>query len=182
MRGNRAFTLVELIAVVAIASIFVGIAAPSLHHFVLRTKLSSSTNQWIEALYLARSRAIKSGRSVVVCKASDAACATTGDWSQGWMIFEDANHDGYCRDADADGTCDEDHGAITIVDHPFHDARISIVGNTHVARRIRFNPLGGTPGYNGIFTICGTSETGVQVVLHTTGRIRRRGSDSDCSR
>ena len=58
MRGNRGFTLIELMVVCAVVAILVGVAAPSLNHFVQTNRLSNETNSLVSALNLARSEAI----------------------------------------------------------------------------------------------------------------------------
>lgn len=181
MRASRAFTLIDLLAAIAVLTIVLAIGVPSLKNLVHRTQTKDATNRLVRALHLARSYAIKNGRSTVICKAAALACAQTGDWSQGWLIFEDRDHDGRCADTDRDGQCDADGGLIVRADHALTEDPIQITGNSHVSRRVRFSPIGATPGYNGKFTICGThSVDGDRLILHTTGRMRSIQIDELC--
>ena len=77
MRSNRGFTLIELMVVCAVVAILVGVAAPSLNHFVQTNRLSNETNSLVSALNLARSEAINLRSPVTVC-----ASNTAGDDSK----------------------------------------------------------------------------------------------------
>jgi type IV fimbrial biogenesis protein FimT len=51
-----------------------------------------------DALAEARSQAIRLGKRVTVCKSDGSDCATSGDWSQGWITFVDTTRSGTdCR-------------------------------------------------------------------------------------
>ena len=81
------FTLLELIVVIAIASILLGIAIPSFTSIIRSTRLTTYTNDFVTALNLARSEAIKRGVSVTVRKLGS-------NWENGWNVFADSNSDG----------------------------------------------------------------------------------------
>jgi prepilin-type N-terminal cleavage/methylation domain-containing protein len=91
------FTLLELLVVVAIASILAAIAVPAFSEFIDNEKVNALTTEFASSVTLTRSAAIKSGVPVVLCASSDAsACAT--DWNKGWIAFQDDDRDG-TRDA-----------------------------------------------------------------------------------
>lgn len=92
------FTLVELMVTVAIVAILAAIALPSFSTSIRNSRLASTTNEFIAAINLARSEAVKSNRTGQVCASSDGATCGT-DWSQGWIVWSDANGNG---DPDAD--------------------------------------------------------------------------------
>jgi type IV fimbrial biogenesis protein FimT len=92
----KGFTLVELMVVIAITGILTAVAIPQYTQYrasrmvrVLSSSLSSSFR-------LARSEAIRRGRDVTICRTEDPdanppACATNaGDWTTGWIVFEDS--------------------------------------------------------------------------------------------
>ena len=87
------FSLIELLVVIAIAAILTGLAVPSFQGMIASSNLTSTTNDLIATLARAKSDAIRRGKRVTVCMSADgAACATTGDWTQGWILFNDDVH------------------------------------------------------------------------------------------
>jgi len=87
------FSLIELLVVIAIAAILAGLAVPSFQSMIASSNLTSTTNDLITTLARAKSDAIRRGQRVTVCMSADgAACATTGDWTQGWIMFNDDDH------------------------------------------------------------------------------------------
>ena len=83
------FTLLELMIVVAIAGIVMAIGVPSFQSITTNNRIAANTNEFITALNLARSEAVKRGATVSVCKNED--CDGTGSWSDGWVILDDNN-------------------------------------------------------------------------------------------
>lgn len=87
------FTLVELMITVVIASILMGLAAPSFVNFVKNNRLSSQANGLMADLAFTRSEAVKRGANITICRASDpfAACTgSAGPWSTGWIVIDGA--------------------------------------------------------------------------------------------
>lgn len=100
-----AFSLTELMIVIAILALVAGIAAPSLRDMIVTSRISKMTSQLHGALLLARSEAIARGGNVVICRAVGAdvipACTLVNSnplvntgWAQGWIIFYDGNNNG----------------------------------------------------------------------------------------
>lgn len=86
-------TLLELLVAVAVAAVLLGTGVPALRGLVLDARLASATNALVHAVHLARQAAWHRARDVVVCRSTDGArCAAPGDWSSGWIVFE--NRDG----------------------------------------------------------------------------------------
>lgn len=95
MRASLGVTLLELMISVAILAIVSTIAVPgfsSLRHNAERT---TAVNNFIHALYLARSEAIKRGAVVSLCKSGDGlTCMNRApEWSTGWMVFVNDDRD-----------------------------------------------------------------------------------------
>lgn len=92
---NKGFTLVELLIALAIAAILITLAVPGLQSFLQNNKIVSATNKLSASLNLARLEAVKRGVKVSVCPTANAAFTACGDntqWSDGWIIFVDADN------------------------------------------------------------------------------------------
>ncbi len=87
---SRGFTIIELMVVLAIAAILAAAAIPSMTEIVRRNTQESVINDLAGALAFARSEAINRGQKVSVCQsANGTSCATSGDWTAGWIVFVD---------------------------------------------------------------------------------------------
>ena len=155
---------------VAIVSIVAATAAPSLSSLVRSIQTTSISNTFISQLQLARSEAIKRNDRVVLCKsATGAACANSGEWSQGWIVFHDANNN---AQLDSGETVIRQEGPI------YGGMRFS--GNRNVAHYVSYMPTGvaklvGGAFQAGTFDLCESSvQNGVvtQIVLSSTGNPR----------
>ncbi|MDE2430234.1 MAG: GspH/FimT family pseudopilin [Burkholderiales bacterium] len=106
MTKQRAFTLIELLAVISIIAIVTSIAIPSFQSFIFTNRISTTTSALHGALLLTRSEAIKRGAPVTICRSENAdslnptcsasnsnAVSNTG-WGSGWIIFVDLNRNG----------------------------------------------------------------------------------------
>jgi len=169
-RAQRGFTLVELLAVLAIAAILAGTAVPPMVGFIRSAKLTSATNDFIASIVMARSEAAKRGARVAMCKSADGqACASSGGWEQGWIVFHDVNGDG-SRQA----------GEQVL----WHEAAIAtdlrVLGNLTVAKYVSYSPTGEAKLAGGAFqagtiTLCNalsTSDNARQIVINSAGRPR----------
>lgn len=164
------FTLVELMAVLAVAAVLAGGAAPSMTGLVRSIQLSSASNDLLGGLLLARTEAMKRGGRVVLCKTPDGtACADTGGWEQGWMVFHDKNNN---------GTREESEAVIHHVQALTQGLRAT--GNLSVARYVSYAPSGATKLVSGGFqagtlTLCRQSDSAGdarQIILAAGGRPR----------
>ena len=102
---QAAFTLTELMIVIAIVAIVAGIGIPSFKDMVVTNRITRMTSELHGALLLARSEAITRGGNVVMCRAVNAdvlpACTNVNSnpmvntgWAEGWIIFFDGNNNG----------------------------------------------------------------------------------------
>lgn len=88
----RGFTLIELMVTLTVLAIVLGLAAPSLASLLASNRISTQTNEFIGALNLARSEAVRRGQPVTLLAAAD-------NYSQGWTVFPDANGNGAAASA-----------------------------------------------------------------------------------
>jgi type IV fimbrial biogenesis protein FimT len=167
---SRGFTVIEVLAVMAIAAILVGVGAPAMTATLRSVELSSATNDLMGSLLLARSEAVKRKGRVVLCKSPDgASCAQAGGWQQGWIVFHDANNNGL-REA----------GEVLIVQQEALSTNLRLTGNVNVANYVSFAPNGATKLVGGNFqagtlTVCNQSleaEEARQIVVNAVGRAR----------
>lgn len=99
MKSLAGFTLVELLATVAVMSILAMVAVPGIQGFLVDSRLSSASVSLRSAIELARSEAMTDGRRAGVCRSanptaavpgcSDAAVGNRGgnDWGTGWIVY-----------------------------------------------------------------------------------------------
>ncbi len=171
MRGQRAFTLIELLITVAVAAIVLTVGVPTFRDTMLNNRIVTQTNELIGTLNLVRSEAIKRGMRVVVCRAAGSDCATdaTSIWEAGWLIYADNNGNG-ARDAE--------EPILRVMQRA--EGEITIRTGSTFTRWIAYQPNGVSIGNTGLgtgtFRIC--DSRGVDharfVVISITGRARIR--------
>ncbi len=166
---QHGFTLLELMITVTIAGIVVTIGVPYFRETIRQNRLTAYTNQFVSSLSLARSEAIKRGRRVVVCPSTDgAACAASGDYEQGWIVFADANP---ANNATGDA------GDVVIRVFEKMPAGMTSIGSTEVQSLVFYTPDGlaqksdGTPvGNSAKWTVCKDGKAR-EITITTIGRV-----------
>lgn len=168
--ARNGFTLVEMLSVLAVTAVLAAVAVPSFGALAASTRTSTATNDLLADLFLTRSEAMKRRLRVVMCKSRDGlACAATGGWEQGWIVFADADGDGL-RDAGE---------TLLRVQQPLGGA-LRLTGTSTVAKYVSYAPNGSTKLVGGGFqagtlTVCSASAgpaAGRLVVLSSSGRPR----------
>jgi type IV fimbrial biogenesis protein FimT len=92
MKKLFGYTLIELMAVLAVVSILVTVGLPLMNVFFESNRMISNTNDLVAGLHIARSEAIKQQMRVTLCQSDDSAsCTGTGQWEDGWIVFQDPN-------------------------------------------------------------------------------------------
>jgi type IV fimbrial biogenesis protein FimT len=168
---SHGFSLVELLVVSAIVAVVMAVALPSMAAMLANQKVGAFASALLVSLQLARNDAVTRGGTTVVCKSSDGAqCVSGGGWEQGWIVFDDANHD-----------AQRNPGERLLARQDGAPGGLSVRGNTPVARYVSYNALGSTRLVSGAlqagtFTVCTTSPIlgteSRQLVLAVTGRVR----------
>lgn len=104
MKKSAGFTLIELMVVIAIASVLMKLAAPSFKQLLQSNTISSNVNNFLADMRYARSESVRRGGGVIMCRsdAPEAASPVCGSgsgpggngWVSGWIIFIDLDGDG----------------------------------------------------------------------------------------
>jgi len=165
------FSLIELMVTLTVATILLSTAVPGFRQLIQNNKVATDVNEFVAALHLARSEAIKRGVRVSVCRSTtQTSCATTGGWEQGWIVFVD--------DKATAGTVETGeeilrvHGALT--------SGTTLRGNNNVQARVSFLASGFSGGTNGSIILCdgrvanfSTDKKFARVgIISTLGRVR----------
>lgn len=92
MKKSLGYTLIELMSILAVASILVSVGLPMMSVFFESNRMITNTNDLVAGLNIARSEAIKQQIRVTLCQSDNAtACSGTGQWEDGWIVFQDPN-------------------------------------------------------------------------------------------
>ena len=99
MERPRGFTLPEMLFVLAIVAGLLGWAVPAFRDLQRNAARTREVNQFIQAVYLARSEAIKRNGVVSLCPTLDgSACGPAGTpWHGGWIVFVNLDRDSPAR-------------------------------------------------------------------------------------
>jgi type IV fimbrial biogenesis protein FimT len=161
--NKKGFTLIELMVVLSIIGILTSLALPSFESFIRKQESSGQINHLYTSLYLARSEAVKRNQTVTICKSSTKShCG--GDWSDGWLMFEDINNNGSFDLGESLITTGQLKTGYTL--------RWSAFGSTSY---IRFDKNGMTASHNGTFKLCPADKDdrfASAVIVSKTARIR----------
>ena len=91
-RRQSGFTIVELMATIAIGTILMAIGVPSYRSITTSSRMSTEVNLLLGDIQYARSEALKEGQTVTACVSTDGASCTDGLlWHTGWIVFSDPN-------------------------------------------------------------------------------------------
>ena len=92
-REWRGFTLIELMVTLSVLAILLAIAAPSFSSLLASNRMATQSDEFIGALNLARSEAVRRGQPVALLS-NDA-----DNYSKGWKVFPDLNGNGAAASA-----------------------------------------------------------------------------------
>lgn len=98
---HQGFSLLELMAVLAVAAILVTVGLPGFGAMARQSCTVTGANSVLTVLLATRSEALKRDRAVSLCKTVDGAVCITGTaigWDRGYLMYLDDNNNGR-RDA-----------------------------------------------------------------------------------
>jgi len=125
-KAVEGFSLIELMVTLFIVAILMSWAVPSFRGFLIRQSIRLQSNGLIADLIFAKSSAINLSRYIVVQSKNDL------DWSDGWWIYIDANHN----------QKKDDPSDILLRDVGYASDGLEIVSSTN---SILFNTVGFSP-------------------------------------
>ena len=160
-QAQTGLTLLELLATLSVAMVIAIGTAEFLPSILENTRLVTAVNGFVAALHLARSEAVRRGRTVVLCpRRDDMTCGYSADWRNGWMLFASDNRE---REA---------HEPVLRTGMPLPHGLTMRSGNHR--KRIVYQPDGSSGGSNSSFTFCGRHpRTAPRVIcLSNSGRAR----------
>jgi len=171
------FTLIELMVTVAVAAIILMVAIPSFKEMIDNNRLVTQTNAFTTSLATARSEAIQRALQVTVCKSTDGInCVTTGNWEQGWVVFEDVNGDG-------DNAGDDLIRVFSALPSGFTIRTIGNFSNWIAYSRTGMGSGNSGTGVSGTFRVCTADAVTTKsraIDINPTGRARLRASAASC--
>lgn len=158
MSSQRAFTIVELLIVLALAAIVGNIAVPALQDFLERNQQQGLYHQISRALQHARSYSVTHRVSVELCGSSD-GLSCNSNWSHGWLLREINK---------------ESAIAVTMLNSD--SKRLQWKGFNQT---IQFHSTGISPVGNGRFYSCYKNKVSWQLVINRQGRLRTAPSSEN---
>lgn len=158
------FTLIELMASLAIAAILATLAAPSMARAWQRANTLKVLHATTSSLALARSLAVSRGHPVTLCPSIDGASCTGGlDWSSGWIVFLDPARS-------------QQPGSQTQVVESVPAIKGNVALRSSAGRtRIRYLPHGWASGSNASLHLCRGQDNPqllASLVINNAGRTR----------
>jgi prepilin-type N-terminal cleavage/methylation domain-containing protein len=91
--AQNGFTLIELIIVLIIMAILAALAAPSFVETIRNNRVINASQQFQTAVFTARSASLTRGARVSIAPLTSGVYPVES-WSNGWVVFVDANNNG----------------------------------------------------------------------------------------
>jgi len=181
LRGQRGFTLLELLTTISIVAILTAIAVPSFDYLNNRRITQTQVENLQRALALARQTALAKNRQVALCPSLDGnACANSQDWSSGYLVFIDANENEAFDVAAGDVPVEFIYGVRNVAGQSTSGSlRHRLVADT---TSLQFNAAGFNNGITKTFNYCDAEGNGrFRVRVLNTGRVKVEESDTSCN-
>ena len=169
-RCVRGWSLLELLMALVLLAVLLTLGGTSWTPMRQKYQLQAQAEDLLSTLALARSEAVKLGVRVTACVSSDGLhCQSEGDWTQGWVLFEDTDGNALRSDVEA-----------LIQVHAALPAGLRARGNSTVARFVSYGPSSRSLQISGAFqsgtiTLCRVSSSstmGWSLVINPVGTAR----------
>jgi len=128
MKHYKGFSIIELIVTLAVFAILSSMALVFSGAFLQDNRISTSNNDLVGSINLARSTAVSRGTRTSICASNDGATCTNTVWELGWIVFIDGG---------TAGTVDGDDSIIKVNNNAAIDISI-----TSLSAFIQFKPQG----------------------------------------
>jgi type IV fimbrial biogenesis protein FimT len=131
------YSLLEVMAVVAIIGVVSMLAFPAMNTFLLNARMTAAGNDFLTGVLAANAEAIKRRSTVTLCRAAsplaDSADCTTGSgsWATGWIVFDDL-----------DGDADVDTGEEILLRHGALGGTLTVETDTGLEDALTFSATG----------------------------------------
>lgn len=125
------FSMIETMVVIGVSLILLSLAAPNFGSFIQNNRVKTATEDFVAAVNLARTEAIKRGSAIILCRTGNPGAATaslkcrdpapdgtpntTDNWSQGWIMYSKPGYSGSGGGIDYNNATD---GAPLLVGNP----------------------------------------------------------------
>jgi type IV fimbrial biogenesis protein FimT len=168
MTKTRGFTLVELLATLAVAAILLSVGVPSMQDLIRNNRLTAATNLFVSSLNIARSEAIKQGRTATVCVSDTQNSCSGNNWQLGWLAWVDS---------DQDGNLDFPQEVLRVVEPLANSIQIASAQNS-----FQIDSQGSVDNPNTNIDLCDnrTGETGRRLRVMATGGISLNSQFNGC--
>jgi type IV fimbrial biogenesis protein FimT len=120
LRNDNGYSLYELLMTLTLVGVLVTVSLPSFSATLAKSRQTSEINALFHAIHLARKESIRRRQVMTVCASADGrSCQRSGDWSTGWILF---------NNTDQDSPPEVDSGESVLLAHAIGET-IGVVGN-----------------------------------------------------
>lgn len=166
-----AFSLLEVLVVLAIVSIFLGMSFPAMKHFFDATADDILQSQLLHTIQQAMQAAQSRMQPVALCHSKD-HLTCSGRWMDGQLIFVDENEDGVIKDKDQ---------ILAVIQNQVQQGILHFRSYPYYRDYLLFLPMSLMRQDNGSFWYC-HSEKELPVwamMLSRTGKVRVQYPDQE---
>ncbi len=159
-------TLYNLLITLAVAAVATSIATPRFSDWIARYRATSTVNQFVGAVALARTVAMTQNQNTSLCPSDGQRCLARDEWHSGQLIFVDHNGDGQVDPSDV---------PVRYLPGWHHDARVRWAA-FRARAYLQFTRRGYTNWQNGSFIYCpgnGDLRLARRLVINAAGRTYR---------